>query len=321
MPRRFLNELNEREKIKEVFVLGDKQLRQNRNGDLYLQMRLSDRSGSCSGMYWNVDERVAGEVNNGDYVEVEGTTQFYNGALQIIVRRWERAEPGSINEDDFLLLDKEKTAKMVAALTDHLMSLRNVHLRKLAESFLNNAEFMDRFTRAPAAVKNHHAYHGGLLEHVVQLMGLAKIVAAEYDELDDDVLLFGAFLHDVGKIEELTYERDLGYSDVGQLVGHLVIGVTILNDEIARLRASGYEFPQELGMLLQHMIVSHHGKHEFGSPKVPMTLEATALHYLDDLDAKIHNFRQLMEDDTNIESPWTTYHPNLGRKLYKGRHR
>ncbi len=318
MPRRYLNELGEREKIKDVFILGDKQLRQNRNGDLYMQMRLSDRSGSCNAMLWNADEHVAHDVSNGDYVEIEGMSQFYNGAIQIIVKRIEPAELGSINEEEFVLVDEEQVGLLTAELTGMLLEMRNVHLRNLARAFLDDGEFMARFSRAPAAVKNHHAYHGGLLAHVVQLMRLCRKVAAEYDELDDDLLLMGAFLHDVGKIDELTYERDLGYSDEGQLIGHLVIGVSILERRVEALRAAGEEFPTELALLLKHMIVSHHGKYEFGSPKVPMTLEAIALHYLDDLDAKIQNFRQLMQEDANVTSPWTPYHANLGRKLYKG---
>jgi len=328
MPRKFLNEFGEREKVKDVFILGDKQLRQNRNGDLYLQMRLSDKSGACNAMLWNADESVARGIKNGDYVDVDGLSQFYNGTIQIIVNRIEIAEPGNVNEEDFVLVDADRVEECTAELTDMLLSLRDVHLRRLAQSFLDDKEFMEKFTRAPAAIKNHHAFHGGLLEHVVQLMRLARKVSAEYDELDDDLLLMGAFLHDSGKIDELTYARDLGYSDEGQLIGHLVMGVVILDQQIAKLNAelsaemsdnseSVGRFPEELGLRLKHMIVSHHGKYEFGSPKLPMTLEAVALHYLDDLDAKIHNFRQLMSQDTNVDSPWTPYHANLGRKLYK----
>ena len=129
----------------------------------------------------------------------------------------------------------------------------------------------------------------------------------------------GAFLHDSGKIDELTYERDLGYSDEGQLIGHLVMGAMLVEKKVDELNAAGGEpFPVELALRLKHMILSHHGKYEFGSPKVPMTLEAIALHYLDDLDAKVQNFRQLMSEDANADSPWTIYHPNLGRKLFKG---
>jgi len=319
MPRRFLNELNEREKIHQVFILGDKQLRENKNGNLYLQMRLSDRSGACNAMMWNASEHDARDVKNGDFVMIKGMSQFYNSSLQIIVDSIEQAEPGSVDEEDFVHIDKELSAKTVAELSEALLGMKNEHLRELARCFLEDADFMKKFTLAPAAIKNHHAFHGGLLAHVNQLVRLAKKVAADYDELNDDLLMMGAFLHDVGKIDELTYERDLGYSDEGQMIGHLVMGVSILERQVDKLNEQRDEvFPINLALQLKHMIVSHHGKYEFGSPKVPMTLEAIALHYLDDLDAKIQNFRTLMKEDANTGSPWTPYHPNLGRKLYKG---
>jgi 3'-5' exoribonuclease len=178
---------------------------------------------------------------------------------------------------------------------------------------------MQRFTTAAAGVKNHHAYRGGLLDHVVSLMELCALVGPRYRELDGDLLLMGAFLHDVGKIDELVYERDLGYSDEGQLIGHVVIGVNLLNDKIRETeKLRGEEFPRELKLRLQHMVVSHHGEYEYGAPKLPMTLEAVALHYLDNLDAKMFSLAQLMRDDVNTDSPWTPFQPNLQRKLYKG---
>ena len=200
-----------------------------------------------------------------------------------------------------------------------LRAVTNYHLRSLAECFLIDEQFMDQFTRAPAGVKNHHAYHGGLLDHVVHLMQLSTSVARHYPQLDPDLLVIGAFLHDMGKVHELSYDRDLAYSDEGQLIGHVVIAVGMLDkklEEAAQL--SGEPFPEELALRLKHMIVSHHGQYDFGSPKLPMTLEAIALHLLDNLDAKIHNFDSLIREDVNVDSHWTTYQANIGRKLFKG---
>ena len=224
-----------------------------------------------------------------------------------------------MNEEDFVHVDRDQIEKLVGQAKELLNAMKDEHLVRLANSFLEDEPFMRKFTMAPAAIKNHHAYRGGLLDHVVQLMRLARKVAEDYDEIDDDLLVMGAFLHDVGKIDELTYQRDLGYSDEGQLIGHLVMGVSILERQIEKVSApiDNYVFPYELALRLKHMIVSHHGRLEFGSPKVPMTLEAVALSYIDDLDAKIRNFKQLMDDDAN-DGPWTTYHPNLERKLFKG---
>ncbi len=179
---------------------------------------------------------------------------------------------------------------------------------------------MRKFSRAPAGVKNHHAYTGGLIEHVVKLMELVTHVAPLYPAINGDLLLMGAFLHDMGKIDELTYERDFAYSDEGQLIGHLVIAVGILDRKLREVeRLAGEPLPEELALRLKHMIVSHHGQYEYGSPKLPMTVEAVALHQLDNLDAKVHSFNQLMRDDPNVESSWTTYHQSLGRKLFKGK--
>ncbi len=320
MPRKFLNELGEREKVQAVFVIGDKQLRQNRNGNLYLQMRLSDKTGSCNAMMWNADEKEGSNISNGDYVSVEGLSQFYNGTLQIIVDSIELAETGSVNEEDFIYVDKQQIDQLTTALGDMLQNMSNPDLRKLAESFLNDDTVMRKFRVAPAAIKNHHAYRGGLLAHVVQLVRLAKRVAESYESLDDDLLMMGAFLHDIGKIDELTYQRDFGYSDEGQLIGHLVMGVSILERQIEKMQSAdeGYEFPRETELQLKHMIVSHHGKYEFGSPKLPMTLEAVALHYIDDLDAKLEHFQQIINEDANVGSSWTPYQTGLGRKIYKG---
>ena len=319
MGRRYLGQLGEREAVNEVFVVSDKQLRPNRNGNLYLQMRLTDRTGSVNAMMWNASDRSADDFDVGDYVRIEGTTQYYNGNMQIIVTQVELAEPGDVNEEELIQIDREQTERHMARLAAILRDIKNVSILNLVEAFLLDEALIARFKRAPAGIKTHHAYPGGLLEHVVSVMELAILVAPRYDAVDQDLLVMGAFLHDIGKLEELTYDRHLGYSDEGQLIGHLVQGVGILErkiDEATKL--SGEPFPGEIAMRLKHMIVSHHGEVEFGSPKVPMTFEAIALRYLDDLDAKINNFQQIIRDDVNVDSQWTTYQPNLGRKLYKG---
>ncbi|MCA9169422.1 MAG: HD domain-containing protein [Planctomycetales bacterium] len=318
MPRRFINQLGEREELDDVFLASEKQLRPNRNGNLYLQMRLSDRTGVVNAMMWNANDRLYQSFDNGDYVRVQGSTQVYNGNLQIIITSIDPAELRDVDETDFIHLTQERRNQMVNGLTNLLRRIGNDPLKALAMAFLEDAAFMEKFTAAPAGIKNHHAYPGGLLEHVYSLLRLIEAVTPFYPSVDVDLLLMGGFLHDVGKIDELTYDRALGYSDEGQLVGHLVQGVSILERKLAEMdQQSSEPFPQDLAMHLKHMIVSHHGKLEFGSPKVPMTLEATLLNYLDDMDAKLHSFEQLMREDANVDSPWTVYHPQLGRKLFK----
>jgi 3'-5' exoribonuclease len=319
MPRRFINQYGERENINDIFLASDKQLRTNKNGNLYLMLKLSDRSGTITGMMWNASDQAYRGFDNGDYVQVEGTTQFYNGALQMIVNHVEKARHGEVAEEDFLQLASADIDKLAARVAELLREIKNVHLRDLAECYLMDEQFMAKFCSAPAGVKNHHAYRGGLLEHVLSLMEVVRVVCPRYPQLDAELLMAGAFLHDLGKIDELHYDRDRGYTDEGQLVGHVVMGVVMLDQKIREAeRLSGETFPPELAMQLKHLVVSHHGQYDFGSPKLPMTLEAIALTQLDNLDAKIHSFAQLIEEDANVDSPWTTYHASLGRKIYKG---
>ena len=319
MSRRFAKELGDGEVVDQVFLASEKQLRTNRNGNLYLQVRLSDKTGSLTAMLWNANQKHYDGFDNGDFIRVKGNAQLFNGGMQILVKEIDKSSESAIDPADFVTLSTGDVENMVGRVAELLRGMRNVNLRNLAECFLVDEQFMLGFRSAPAGIKNHHAYQGGLLEHVLSLMELVTIVAPRYPGVDADVLLMGAFMHDMGKIRELTYQPDLGYSDVGQLIGHLVLGVTMLDEMIVETeKQSGEPFPVELANHLRHLIVSHHGEYEFGSPKLPMTLEAIALHMLDNLDAKLHSYQQLIEEDVNKSSSWTVYHPALGRKIYKG---
>jgi 3'-5' exoribonuclease len=317
--RRYVNQLGERENIDQVFLVADKQLRANRNGNLYLQLRLTDKTGSLTGMLWNASDSMFNSVETGNYLRVAGTTQIYNGQLQMIVTRIEPTDPRQIDEQDFVTVSTEEMDRLAGRLTELLRAIRNVHLRNLAECFLADEQFMGKFTTAPAGIKNHHAYRGGLLAHVVSLMEVCRVVAPLYPELDADLLLLGAFLHDAGKIDELTYDREFGYSDEGQLIGHVVMIISTVEDKVAESeRLSQDKFPAELLLRLKHLIISHHGEYEFGSPKLPMTLEAIALHLLDNLDAKLYSVAQILKEDVGSDSNWTSFNQSLGRKFFKG---
>jgi 3'-5' exoribonuclease len=318
--RRYINQFAERENIDQVFLVADKQLRANRNGNLYLQLRLTDKTGSLTGMLWNASDGIFNSVQTGNYLRVAGTTQLYNGQLQMIVTRIEPTDPRQIDEQDFVTVSSEEVDRLAKRLAELLRGLSNTHLRNLAECFLADDEFMGKFVTAPAGVKNHHAYRGGLLAHIVSLMEACRVVAPLYPELDADLLLMGAFLHDAGKIDELLYDRELAYSDEGQLIGHVIMILGTLEDKVAESeRLSSENFPPELLLRLKHIIVSHHGEYEYGSPKLPMTLEAIALHLLDNLDAKLYSVAQIMKEDAGGDSAWTSYNQALGRKFFKGR--
>lgn len=319
MARTLVSDITDRESIDQIFLVTEKQLRSNRNGNLYLQMRLSDRTGAISAMMWNATERDDGLFQAGDYLNVKGTAQVYNGSMQLIVTHVGKADTHKIDDSEFFPLGQTDVDQLVGRLSDLLRGVRCGALRSLGECYLTDDEFMAKFTAAPAGIKNHHAYRGGLLEHVVSLMELTRLVAPHYEALDKDLLLYGAFLHDIGKIDELSYERALGYTDEGQLIGHIVMAVSMLDQKIRQAEElMGEEFPKESALRLKHMIVSHHGRYEFGSPKLPMTIEAVVLSHLDDMDAKIHSFSQLIREDPSTDANWTSYQPNLERKIYKG---
>ncbi|MCA9105467.1 MAG: HD domain-containing protein [Planctomycetales bacterium] len=318
MGKRFVNELADKDAIDEVFLLNEKQLRANRNGNLYLQVRLADRTGSLTGMLWNASERVAEGINGGDYVRVQGTTQLYNGQLQLILNRIQSVAAEEVDSSDFVVLGPAELQRMIDSLGERIGQIRNVHLRALGQVILSDESLVADFRTAPAGIKNHHAYRGGLLEHVLSVLTLADRIADHYPRLDRDLLIMGALLHDLGKLKELTFERELGYSDAGQLLGHVVMGVQMLDGWIRQLEAkAGEPFPDELGNWLRHLILSHHGEYEYGSPKLPMLPEALALHLADHLDAKLHHFFQLIDEDPTADSAWTAYQPGIGRKVYK----
>jgi 3'-5' exoribonuclease len=322
MSRRYVNQLTHGDTVDEAFLVSDKQLRANRQGNLYLQLELRDRTGSVGARLWNATEELARAFEPGDYLLARGKTQIFQGSLQIILTHIEILDPTRVEPEDFLPQSSQNIGKLYARLREVLLGMQDPHLRALVECFLIDEEFVSRFTSAPAGIKNHHAYQGGLLEHVVSMLNVADRILDLYPDVDRDLLLTGIFLHDVGKIAELSYERAFAYSDEGQLVGHLVMGVEMLRDKVERTAdLTGEPFPNELLLRLKHMIVSHHGALEYGSPKLPMTLEAVALHYLDNLDAKIHTFGREIRDDPVRESTWTPYQQSLGRRFFKGTRR
>jgi 3'-5' exoribonuclease len=250
---------------------------------------------------------------------IEGTTQLFQGAKQLIISRLMKVEPSEVNEDDFTPVASVDVDRLVVRMGEIFRSLTCPHLRNLAECFMMDDAFMRKLTRAPAGIKLHHAYIGGLLEHIVSLMELVVRVAPCYPQLDRDLMLVGALLHDASKVDELSYDREFAYTDEGQLVGHVVMAVGLLESKIREAeKLSGEKIPRETVLRLKHLIVSHHGEYDFGSPKLPMTVEAVALYCLDNLDAKIAAFTQQLRDDPNVDSPWTNFNANLGRKLFKG---
>ncbi len=318
MQRQSIAELQARENVDEIYRVADKQIRSNRQGNDYILLQLMDQTGQISGLRWNAGQSIYETFQKGDFLRVVGTTQLHNGMLQIIVRDFSRVEAQQVDEADFSKSKPAEVEQLVEQLSTALRSVTCPQLSRIVESYLSDEELMGSFKQAPAGVKTHHAYEGGLLRHVVDLIQIADAIAPRYPQLNRDLLLVGVFLHDLGKIAELNFGTEMSYTDPGQMLGHLVQGVVELQTRVDKIKAeTGEAIPEEIVWRLQHMIVSHHGQLDHGSPKVPMTIEAIVLAYLDDMDAKVNAATELIEADRNTDSQWTAYHPNMGRKLYK----
>jgi 3'-5' exoribonuclease len=319
MSRRSVELLTDGENLEEVFLVAEKQLKANRKGDLFLQLDLRDRSGGISARYWNATEQQARTFDEGDFLRIKGKVQLFQGALQIIFTHFERVPREQVDLHEFLPRSRQDIGRLFERLRGMLLRLEQPQLRALVECFLMDEPLMVGLRQAPAGIRNHHAYLGGLLEHVVTMLDAADRLAPLYPEVNRDLLLMGIFLHDLGKVRELSYDRAFGYTDEGQLIGHIDIGLELLAAKVARVPdLTGEPFPTELLLRLKHMIVSHHGSYEFGSPRLPMTPEAIALHYLDNLDAKIHSFTRDIREDSSTGSAWTPYNHNTQRRLFKG---
>jgi len=318
-PRRCVAELPPQAHVDQVFLATRKQLRPNRNGQLYLQVELADRSGSITGRLWNASEDDFEAFAEGDYVRVEGSTQLYSGALQLIVTSIVRGDPRTVDEEEFAVVATAELARLDADLRGIMGTVRPGPLRELVDEVLADAPLLRAFSTVPAGVKHHHAYVGGLLQHVVTLLRLADRVAPLYPAVDRDLLLVGVLLHDIGKTQELEGEKGFAYTDAGQLLGHVLLGLEIVAAKIAAVEArTGSPFDAETVLRVKHMIASHHGLHEFGAPKLPMTLEALALHHLDALDSKLAGVYQLMQSEASLDGGWTQYQASHGRKYYRG---
>ncbi|HZL57090.1 MAG TPA: HD domain-containing protein [Bryobacteraceae bacterium] len=305
----FVRELKPNEIATAVFLVHSKEIRQKRTGEPYLAMQLADRSGELDAKMWDNVAEVMDTFDRDDFVKVKGLLQLYNNRPQFTIHKLRPVGDHEVEFGDFFPASLRDPEEMFAELRATIASLSNRHIRALLDAFVDDPDIAARYKIAPAAKTIHHAFRSGLLEHVLSLCGLAKLVAPHYASVDLNLLIAGVVLHDIGKIYELSYERGFSYTPEGQLLGHIAIGARMLYE---KLRAFP-EFPVELRNLLEHMILSHHGRLEFGSPKVPVFPEALLLHYLDDMDSKMECMRALIEKEPQAEGFFTGYSTTLER--------
>jgi 3'-5' exoribonuclease len=300
-----------------VFLVQHKEVRQKKTGEPYLSLVLSDRTGDLDAKMWDNAQEAMGMFERDGFVRVKGMLQTFQNRLQLTIHKLQPVPESEIDIADYLPASKRDRNEMFGELRSWIASMHDPYLKALLETIFADEAVALAYRTAPAAKSVHHAWIGGLIEHVLSLCGLAKFTAAHYPDVDFDLLLTGVLLHDIGKIAELNYARSFGYSTEGQLIGHITLGIRIVEDAIRKVPG----FPPALHDLVVHMILSHHGALEFGSPKLPMFLEAMLLHQLDNLDSKMECMRAHAEKDRQTTGVWTGYNAPLERSvLKKGRH-
>jgi len=309
----YVNELEPNKVITTSFLVNAKEIRQKKTGELYLSLLLGDRTGELDAKMWDNVAEVLDGFDRDDFVKVKGLIQIFHNRPQLTIHKVRRMEDSEVDYADYFPYSKRDPKEMWLELRGNVARMANPHLKALLDALLDDEEIARRYRQAPAAKQIHHAYLGGLIEHVLSLCTLARITAAHYSFIDGDLLLAGVVLHDIGKIYELNYERGFSYSTEGQLIGHINIGMRMMADKLRGLP----DFPPQLRVLLEHMILSHHGQLEFGSPKLPQFPEALLLHYLDDMDSKMECMRALAEHDRQVEGCFTGYSTALARPVLK----
>ena len=302
---------HENKVITSNFVVTSKQVKPKKTGEPYLALTLGDRTGQIEAKMWDNVEDAIDAFEQDDFLKIKGLLNKYKNRFQITIHKLRKLGDSEIDFSDYL----PKTTKDIGELWQTWPALsprfQNPHLKALVEAFMSDPEIAEAYRNAPAAKTLHHAYIGGLLDHVVSLCRSCDLMCRNYPQINRDLLLTGAFLHDIGKIHELTYNRSFSYSTRGQLLGHMIIELEMLQAKLGQVPG----FPEELKTLVEHLIISHHGQYEFGSPKLPMFPEALMLHYLDDLDSKMESMRAHFEREAGTESAWTGYNASLGRPL------
>ena len=309
----FIGNLVPNDVVTAQFLVLSKEIRQKKTGEPYLSLHLADRTGEMEAKMWDNVPEVMHTFDRDDFVKVKGLLQQYQSRTQFTIHKLRRLEDHEVDLADYFPCSDRDPEEMYSELQGIIAGLENAHLRGLLDSIFADSQLRQLYKMAPAAKSIHHACRGGLIEHVLSLCALAKITSKHYKNIDVDLLVTGVILHDIGKVEELTYSRSFGYSAEGQLLGHIILGLRFVGSKIDRLP----DFPPKLRTLLEHMIISHHGELEFGSPKVPIFAEALLLHHLDNMDSKMDALRSALKRDQLVDGEFTGWVAPLERVLLK----
>lgn len=309
MEKQTVRALQDKDTVDSLFMVKEKNVSVGKNGRAFMSLILSDKTGSIDGRVWDRVEELAKEFNAGEVIRVKGLVQIFQSRKQLIVHRIDKPEASLVKLEDFIVTSERSPADMMVELLTVVHSMKNDHLRQLTLDVLEDPEIKPLFMQAPAAKTIHHAWKGGLLEHVLSICKILEFMAAHYAYLNRDLLIFGGIFHDIGKVWELSYESTLGYTDRGRLLGHMLIACELVDKKASRI----FGFSEELKDMCKHIILSHHGKYEYGSPKRPKFMEAMIVAMVDDLDSKMATIHSFIESERNVGEKWSRYHDLFDR--------
>lgn len=312
MAKIFVDELQDKQAVNTIFQVRDKVVLTGKTKKQYIGMSLADKTGTIDARVWDNVEELKAKCETGDYILVQGFVQTFQGRKQLIVSQISKLLPKEVNADDFITRAAVSSELMMQELNEYVAKVKDEKIRQLIINTLQDPEIGDRFKRCPAAKTIHHAYYGGLLEHCLSISKIMHFLSQHYPMLNYDLLIFGAIFHDIGKLWELTYDTAIGYTDQGRLVGHLVIGVELVEKQCQKIS----DFSTETKDILKHIILSHHGKLEFGSPKRPKLLEALVVAFIDEMDSKINTINTFVEEELKSGEKWTRYNQMFDRYFY-----
>lgn len=315
MPKILIKQLKENENFDTTFLVSQKSVLVSKTNRPYLSLKLTDSSGEADGRVWDNVEEISALFERNDFIRAYGKPIVFQDKVQLNIVKVMKLDPESVDISDYLPVSKRNIEEMFTKLMGIVRNdIQNPWVKKFLLAIFEDPSIAKNFKRAPAAKTNHHAWVGGLLEHVLHLCELGKDVLKHYPQVNADLVYTGLMLHDIGKIYEMSYEKSFGYTDEGQLVGHLIQGVEMVYDKIRGIP----DFPEKIKTHIVHLILAHHGRLEFGSPKLPMTMEAIMVHYLDDMDSKLQGVMDLAAKEANLDSGWVSFNRLFGRPMYIG---
>ncbi|MDH7598970.1 MAG: HD domain-containing protein [Sedimentisphaerales bacterium] len=317
MAHRFVNQIGPGEAVEGIYLIKEPVLRSTVKGDPYIAMFICDRTGQINGRMWQASQEVYLSLPKPGFVAIQGRSELYQNSLQIVVNSIKPVDPSQIRMEDYLASTTKDIKAMFSQVQQILSRIKHPQIRALVDHFLADTQLMESFCKSPAAVKIHHDYLGGLLEHTHNMLQVAEAILPFYPELQHDLVIAGIFLHDMGKTEELSCQSAFSYTDSGQLIGHIVKTVLMIHAKADQARCAGLQIDQEVLDMLDHIVLAHHGAYEFGSPKLPATAEAFMVSYIDQLDARISQVNAATSGD--FDGNWTAWQNSLQTRLYRRR--